>query len=60
MKRVPGPHGDRHFPRVAFFAKTEIKKGGELTYRRDPGATTRKQWSDIECRCGSKNCRGKL
>ena len=57
MKRVPGPHGDRRFPRVAFFAKAHIKAGEELTYRRDPSATTCKKWSDIACRCGSANCR---
>jgi len=57
MKRLPGPHGDRRFPRVAFFAKAHIKAGEELTYRRDPSATTCKKWSDIACRCGSANCR---
>eukprot|EP00966_Prymnesium_polylepis_P272686 6300071-Prymnesium_polylepis.1 len=52
--RVPAAHGDRHYPRVAFMAKRDIKAGEELTYHRDSSATTRgKRNSSMQCHCGA-------
>lgn len=60
MKPITALHGDRRLPRVAFFAKEKISPGSELSYLRDPSATSRRAWSNIPCACGMPNCRGKI
>ena len=44
--------------RVGFFATKKIQPGEELSYLRDPNATTRAKYSSIKCMCGAKKCRG--
>jgi len=58
VRLVPSLTGDKRLTRVAFFAKRFIERGEELTYLRDPSATSRSKWSEIPCKCGAKPCRG--
>jgi len=58
VRSVPSLSGDKRMPRIAFYAKQDIKAGQELTYLRDSSATSKKAWSHIQCRCESKQCRG--
>ena len=39
-------------PRVAFFTKTRVIVGDELTWSYSPAATGK-----VECRCGAATCR---
>ena len=43
---------DGRWCRFGFFAKKDIKEGDEVGYLRDPGATTRRKYSEKKCLCG--------
>ncbi|EOD14692.1 hypothetical protein EMIHUDRAFT_197202 [Emiliania huxleyi CCMP1516] len=56
---------DGRWCRFGFFAKKDIKEGDEVGYLRDPGATTRRKYSEKKCLCGATErgevkCRGWL
>jgi hypothetical protein len=55
---------DPRWFRVGLFAKRDIKLLEELGYLRDPAATTKSKYSEMECKCGAETrggvCRGRL
>jgi hypothetical protein len=60
--RVTGD--DPRWSRIGLFAKTDIRHLEELGYLRDPGATSKSKYSEMQCRCGAESrggkCRGYL
>lgn len=63
-KPIRATGDDPRWFRVGLFAKTDIKLLEELGYLRDPGATTKAKFSEMECKCGAGlrggACRGRL
>ena len=56
---VKAEHGDSRMQKVAFFAKEDIDKGTELTYRRDPSASLKASRArGRKCECGAEKCVG--
>ncbi|RWS30970.1 histone-lysine N-methyltransferase SUV39H2-like protein [Leptotrombidium deliense] len=52
-------HLDRHLPRLVFFSRRQILKGEELTfdYRMTRPTPNESEVKQIDCKCGSDNCR---